>query len=142
MERVDKVGMENICLKKNMSRFAKAIDTMCTISPLRDGLGLLGTGQAALDILNNRYKPIFGMDNGTGDILSRLKCPEGIRIKAQPRPITCKEHRVGWVRVKERTSSAGVHVCHWKCDSSNILLNWINTFMADMPFLSGYSPKR
>ena len=51
VERVDTEGMENIYLNENVSEFTQAISILCTISPLRDNLGFLGTGQAALYIM-------------------------------------------------------------------------------------------
>ena len=68
VERVDKEGMENICLNDNVSRFTQAIGTLCTISPLWDNLGLLGIGQATPYILNDRYKPSTGIDTSTREI--------------------------------------------------------------------------
>ena len=67
----------------------------CTISQLSDEMGLLETGLASVYILNGKYEVPYGVDDGTNHILSHIKCPKGINIKSQPRPITCEEHRVG-----------------------------------------------
>ena len=65
-------------------------------------------------------------------------------MKRQPSPITCAEHSSGWTKVRERTQSSpsGLHVGHWKCGSMDPNINWVNTYLANIPFLSDYLPKR
>ena len=76
-------------------------------------------------------------------VIDSLKAKDDMTIKKQPSPITCEEYKDGWKKVKEKTSSSpsGLHVGHWKCGSLNPMINWLNTSMANIPFMSGYSPK-
>ena len=46
--------------------------------------------------------------------------------------------------MRERTSSSpsGLHVGYWKCHSMASNINWVNTSLTNIPFLSGYSTKQ
>ena len=94
VEKVDKEGIENVCLNENQRRFTQPHGTPCIVFSLSDELGLLGTGQASEDILKGRYVPLVIVDNGIRNILSHLKCPSGIKINTQLKPITCEKYRV------------------------------------------------
>ena len=144
MESVTKSDIEKGCLESYERTLTQTKGTPMTISPLIDDFGLLGTGSAADELLRGTYNFPEGIDKSVKSVLDNMKCPETIKLTKQPIPITCNEHKSGWNKVKERTSSSpsGLHVGHWKCASADENLNWLNTSMANIPFLSGYSPRR
>ena len=143
-DKVTRKDIEEATLSENERRFTQSLGTPFTISPMVEELGLLGTSQAADDILQGDYTPPAGTGRDMQTILDHLQCPDSTQIKTQPNPITCEEYRRGWRKVKEKISSSptGLHVGHWKCGSLDNTINWVNASMANIPYLSGYSPSR
>ena len=144
VERLTREDLEYACLQENVRRFTQTKGTPLTIGPLLEALGLLGKGEFADAIMKGTYRLPPGVDPAIQTVLDSLKADKNITICKQPSPITCEEYKSGWKNVKERTSSSpsGLHVGHWKCGSLNPMINWLNTSMANIPFMSGYSPKR
>ena len=139
-----RLDIERAALKEIQRGSTQTKGTTLTEEPMLNELGHLGIGPAADAILDGTYVPPHEVADDVGDILKSLKCPPTIRMQRQPSPITCEEHSSGWKKVRERTSSSpsGLHVGHWKCGSMDSNINWVNTSLANIPFLSGYSPKR
>ena len=118
--------------------------TTLTVFPIVDELGHLGVGPAADAILNGAYVSPTEIGEDVVDVLNSLVCPPTICMQRQLSPLTCVEHSSCWKEVKERASlsPSGLYVGHWKFDSIDPNINWVSTSLANIPFLSGYSPKR
>ena len=143
-EKVTKEDVERGTLQENERRFTQANGTPMTISPLLEEFGKLGNGPQADNLLRGQYTSHGGIDAKTEMILQHLKTKEGIIPAVQPIPISREELAEGWKRVKERTSSSpsGLHIGHWKAGCDDPGIHWINTTMINIPYMSGYSPKR
>ena len=143
-EQIEELEIVKGCLVENERRFTQSNVTILRQSPMKEDMGLIGTGDVGDKILEGNYRVPGGVDESVQDILNNLKSVENIKIRKQPVPITCNQHKTGWRKVKERTSSSpsGLHVGHWKCCSMDDTINWINTSLTNIPYLSGYSPKR
>ena len=143
-EQIEEGEIVKGCLIENERRFTQSNNTTLRKSPMKEDLGLLGIGEEGDRILEGSYKVPEGVEEVVQDVLNNLKEVDNIKVRKQPIPITCKQHKKGWEKVKERTSSSPsrLHVGHWKCGSMDDLINWVNTSMINIPYLSGYSPKR
>ena len=143
-EKVTKEDVERGTLQENERRFTQANGTPMTISPLSDEFGKLGNGPQADNLLRGLYTSHGGIDEKTERILQHLKTKEDMIPVVQPRPISREELAEGWKRVKERTSSSpsGLHIGHWKAGCDDPGIHWINTILINIPYMSGYSPKR
>ena len=143
-DNVTRLDIEVATLVENEHRFTQSLGTPLTVSPMVEELGLLGTGKGADEIFQGEYIPPEGTDRQMHSIFSHLKCPDSMKITRQPPLIMCELYRQGWRKVEEIISSSptGLHMRHWKCGSLDDTINWVNTSMANIPYLSGYSPKR
>ena len=143
-EKVSKEEVEQGTLEENERRFTQAKGTPMTTSPLKDDLGLVGDGIQAVNLLKGQYTCNSSVETSVDNILSHLQTKKDEDIIEQPVPITQFELNEGWRRVKERTSSSpsGLHVGHWKAACKDPALLWVNTVMLNVPYRSGYSPKR
>ena len=114
------------------------------VSPILEELGLLGIGDTTDAMLDGTYVPPVNTTPELSNILKHLKCSDNIVRHRQPTPITCDAYRKGRRGVKEIISSSPskLHTGHWKRGSLDPSINWVNTSLANIPFLSGYSPKR
>ena len=144
IERTTREDLEYACLKENKRRFTQDKGTPLITRPFFEALGLLGKRKFADTNMKRTYRLPPGVDPAIQTVLDSLKADKNITICKQPSPITCEEYKSGWKNVKERTSSSpsGLHVGHWKYGSLNPMINWLNTSMANIPFMSGYSLKR
>ena len=114
------------------------------VSPLVNELGYLGVGDAANAITEGNYAVPPGCDDTTQAVLNSLEKYDNIPILHHTKLFSCIEYQQGWRKVKERKVSIhlGMYVGHWKCDSTDPSINWINTCMENVSFLSRYSPKQ
>ena len=143
-EKCTKNEVEQGLLEENERRFTQAFNTPLTIPPLSSDFGLLGNGPEADNLLQGNYTPPSSVDPTTAEVLSNLSITDTPKHTIQPTPITCNELCEGWQRVKERTSSSPstLHVGHWKAVCSDPATTWVNMVMINIPYISGYSPKR
>ena len=144
VEYNDQLGIERSCLEENEKRFTQANKTTMLVSPMVDTIGLLGTGEAAEQILEGDFTAPDVCGPNLQKVLTHLKINKRLKKTTQAQPINCDEYKEGWKKVNERTSSSpsGLHVGHWKCGSTDPRINWINTCLANIPYMSGYSPRR
>ena len=74
-----------------------------------------------------------------------LQLKGGAKAVWQPKPLSVDECKMGWKNTKEKVSSAarmGTHMGHWKAGYKNSYIAEGHTAMANIPYLSGYSPQR
>ena len=79
------------------------------------------------------------------EVLKYLTLKEGTSIDHRPTPILVEECQSGWSKVSERTSSAmtdSIHFGHWKAGYMDDNIGIVYTAMANIPYLTGYSPRR
>ena len=145
IELVEKIAMEEALLEAYETTLTQANKTPCMMSPLKERLGSCGTGDLANALIHGDYTNLDGVDGATQEVLKYLQLKEGSNNIFIPKALDVDECKVGWKKAKERTSSAmqmGTHFGHWKVGHTDDEIAGIHTGFANIPFLTGYSPKR
>ena len=107
---------------------------------LRD-IGLLGDGPHVDNILNGLYIIPDEADDGTRLYLQSLVRPATFRPSTHQYGL--EDFKTSWKRTKERTSSHGpAHFGHYKAGCTHTDIAKVHYHMAEIPFISGYSPER
>ena len=86
-----------------------------------------------------------GVDESTKEVMKYLALKGDTGKKYVPTPIDVMECKHMWKNTKETTSSAmkqGTHFGHWKVGYSDDEIGNIHTAFANIPYLTGYSPRR
>ena len=145
VELVDKLDMEQALLEAYEKTLTQANATPCMLSPLRERLGACGTGDVVEDLLQGNTVELNGVEEATKEVLKYLAFKGGKRSHFNPKPLGVEECQQGWKKAKERTSSAmreGTHFGHWKVGYLDDEIAEAHTGLANVPFMSGYSPQR
>ena len=141
----DKGQMEGILLDAYEHTLTQANGTPCMRSPLRERLGLCGTGSLVDDILLGDLDSLEGVDDSTVEVLKYLSLKNGRYDFSPPLPLSVEECQEGWCKTNERIASAmseGTHYGHWKAGHLDVSIATVHTFFANIPFQSGYTPAR
>ena len=56
----------------------------------------MGTGEEGDRILEGNYKVPEGVEEVVQDVINNLKGVDNIKVRKQPKPITCSKHKKGW----------------------------------------------
>ena len=86
-----------------------------------------------------------GIGEDTREVLKYLALKGGNFRMYIPRPLDVQECKQGWMHAKESTSSAmknGTHFGHWKVGYQDDEIAAVHTGLVNIPFMTGYSPKR
>ena len=145
MEIIDKLELERALLVAYETTLTQSNTTPCMISPLKERIGLCGTGDLVEDLLEEEDIYLDGVDKSTLEVLKYLKLKSGIFKDYRPVPLGVDECQQGWYKAKERTSSAskfGTHFGHWKVGYLDDDIATVHTRFANIPFMTGYSPQR
>ena len=115
--------------------FTLTHDTPPLQEPLRSELDLLGTTEAAQQILEGTYECPEGVDEFTRDFLSVLCHPHN-EIPEFSCEISRKDFQQYWHRAQERTSSSfsGLHFGHYKAASHDNFLSDMHSYSTQFAF--------
>ena len=149
IELVEKTAMEKALLEAYALTLTQANTTPCMVSPLKDIFGDYGTSHDSYKLTHGDTsvldEGLYGVDESTIEVLKYLTLKgDGIQ-QYIPRPLNVEECKQGWKRATERTSSAmkyGTHFGHWKAGYCDDEIAAVHTGLANIPFTTGYSPKR
>ena len=83
------------------------------MSPLKEVLGPCAIEQGAQELPLSRVKSIDGVSNATREVLKYVALTEGTTLHTLPIPILTSEYQSGWIKTKERPSSAMKHGTHF-----------------------------
>jgi len=77
------------------------------------------------------------MTNNPQQLLPLLQRPE--MIKDHPEQITEEQHKQGWMKAKEATSSSlsGAHFGHYKAGTTHKIINKLHMLLMDIPLCIG-----
>ena len=150
VELVDKKDMESALLEAYAITLTQANNTPCMRSPLKEFLGAYGTSDNSSRIVQGELLhldsgTIDQVDNSTLEVLKYLAMKGGRSDHFTPKPLDVVECQQGWKKATERTSSSmriGTHFGHWKAGYCHDDIAVIHTALANIPFTSGYSPRR
>ena len=145
IELIDKEEMERALLEAYEKTLTQSNRTPCMSSPLVERLGLSATKETAHNVLHGYYFNEEGIEDTTIEVLKYLEFKEGTKQIFKPKPLNVPECKIGWGKAKERTSSSmrnGTHFGHWITGYLDHEIATIHTGLANIPYMSGYSPKR
>jgi hypothetical protein len=151
--QTDEDGIKTVCetqatmikafFKENDSRFSQTELTPPMQAPLVDDLGYLAETDMAEQVLEGTYEPAPEVDQYAKELLHELRRPECVR-KQGPISITATaaEHVRGWKITKEKSAEpSGPSMAEVKAASQDPILAEIDTFMRNLPYTKGFSPR-
>ena len=141
----DKEGMEEALRRENSRRFTQANNTPLMRGRIYHEIGVLPSEEATKALLQGNYTAPHDAAPAVHEVFDHLQAREDTKIVWRPDPLTVAECTFGWNKTKEKVSSAeryGTHMGHWKAGFQNTYIAGIHTAMANVPYQTGYSPKR
>jgi len=138
----NKEAIERACLEEAHQRFTQASHAPIFQLSKQEGLHSLGVGSQAFNqILAGTYDVSHISDPFTQKLLLHLQRPSSVQ---ELLPRTEEEYLRGWKKAKETTSSSpsGVHFGHYIAGLEERTVAKLNYLMANIPMLTGMSPKR
>ena len=141
----DKQKMEDAIIEENIKKFHQTEPTCPFIQqPLQSHFGFYGEGKATKQVFEGTYSPPAGLDKYTKEFLSVCKKDETTQKQGEKSlQRTLETFSRGWEKMKEKTSSNGtLHFGHYKAATTHPSLIYMHYQMAEIPFRTGYSPKR
>ena len=138
----NKEDMENAIMNENRQKYHQTEKTCPFMrDPLKNHFGEVGTGPAIDMVLDGGYYMPQGLTEQTEEYIRQCKIPEVENIKTNlRRPL--EKYRKSWEKIKEKTASRELHFGHFKAAMKNDYITSLHYIMAEVPFRSGYSPKR
>lgn len=138
----DKYHMEKAIINENKDKYHQT-EQSCPFmhSPLRQHFGDKGLGPYTEDVLKGNYSIPDTVSEYTKDFLELCKLPEGELI-VNPMTRSLDYFCQSWKKMKERTSSRGLHFGHYKAAAEHDDLMELHYRMAEIPFRTGYVPDR
>mmetsp|Transcript_5909 Transcript_5909/g.9058 ORF Transcript_5909/g.9058 Transcript_5909/m.9058 type:complete len:1660 (+) Transcript_5909:3576-8555(+) len=134
---------EQLC-RANQRKYQLAYDTPILQEPLRTELGLDGLTSNAKNITEGKYTPTTSNCYEKAWFQHMEKSEIAKADKSQVQPMTLQEYREGWKKAKEKTSSNtyGPGYSEYKAASRDEALATVELLLLNIPFQTGYSPKR
>lgn len=140
-----KQDIEHAIMVENERKYHQASGTPFMQPPLLNDFGYLGLGPQAEAVMKGEYQIPTGVDQYTAQFIQHLRM-EPVIAQAPLIPVyfTTEEWKAGWKKVKERTATGSdfLHFGHFKAGCTNDIIANFEATMANIPLLSGYSPKR
>jgi len=123
-----KESIEEACLAEAKAQFTQANDTAFLMEPLLSELGIIGIQRMQFDQIaaGNYIAPPATLINAQ-QLLPLLQWP--MMLSNYPHKITPEQHKQGWKKAKETTSSSlsGTHFGHYKAGANHELINALHT---------------
>ena len=151
--QTDEDGLKTVCetqetmvkafFQENDARFSQTESTPPMQPPLVNDLGYLAETEKAEQVLEGTYEIPHGVDKYARELIHELRRPEIVRKKGPiSTVITPVEHTQGWRRTKEKSAEpSGPSMAEVKAASQDNVLASIDTFMRNLPYTQGFSPK-
>jgi hypothetical protein len=151
--QTDEDGIKTVCetqetmvkafFKENDERFSQTEPTPPMQPPLVNDLGYLAETEMADQVLEGTYEIPQEVDRYTQELLQELRRPEIVRKKGPIHTVvTPAEHTQSWKRTKEKSAEpSGPSMAEVKAASQDEVLAGIDTFMRNLPYTKGFSPK-
>ena len=151
--QTDEDGTKTVCetqktmikafFKENDSRFSQTESTPPMQPPLVVDLGYLAETEMAEQVLDGSYEPTQDVDQYARELLHELRRPEIVRRRTPiATRVTTDEHVQGWKKTKEKSAEpSGPTMTEVKAASQDLILAEIDTFMRNLPYTKGFSPR-
>ena len=138
----DKVQMEDAIINENRGKYHQTESTCPFMQqPLRQHFGDKGVGPKTESLLDGKYQIPSKLSEHTKDYLELCKLPEG-ELVINPLTRSMDYFCTSWKKMREQTSSRGLHFGHYKAATEYPNLMTAYHRMAEILFRSGYSPDR
>ena len=145
VEMNTKYAMEEALRSENNRRFTQANDTPLMRGRIYDEFGTIPSQEITSAILDGTYIAPHDTAPEVNEVLTYLQLKDSASAVWKPKPLTVEECKIGWKNTTEKVSSAakyGTHMGHWKAGFQNDHIAAIHTTMANVPYQTGYSPRR
>jgi hypothetical protein len=131
--------IEVVIIEENRHKYHQT-ENYCPFlqDPLLSDFGMFGKGPGTTQVLNGTYRCHDSIDEYTRDYIKLCKL-SSTHIKLDR---SAQDFKKGWRKTDERTSSQHLHFGHFKAACKNELNILVHYVLAEIPFRSGYSPKR
>jgi hypothetical protein len=138
-ELSNKTEIEEAIIEENRHKYHQT-ERYCPFlqEPLLSDFGLFGEGPGTTQVLNGTYECQESIDEYTRDYIKLCKL-SSTQTKLDR---SAQEFKQGWRKIDEKTSSRHLHFGHFKAACKNELNILVHYVLAEIPFRSGYSPKR
>jgi len=134
-----KESIEEACLAKAKAQFTQANDMAFLMEPLLSELGIIGIQRMQFDqITDGNYTAPPVTPSNAQQLLPLLQWPT--MLSNCPHKITPEQHKKGWKKAKETTSSSlsGAHFGHYKAGGNHKLINALHTMLTDILLRMGF----
>ena len=146
MEHTDRRDIDTACAAENQRKYHL---TECGNSQLLSNrfiqdLGHHGEGTKVPNVLNGTYIHPQITTQATRDFLAACKTDTATLTLSKPPNVTerYKLQRESWDSRKEKTTTYNQSMAHYKAIFSDNFVSWFFFQRADIPEMTGYSPKR
>ena len=146
MEHTDRTEIDIACATENQRKYHL---TECGTSQLLSNrfiqdLGHHGEGAEVQNVLRGTYIPPQQSTQATIDFLEACKTDPATLALSRPPNVTdqYKIQRASWDSRKEKTTTYNQSIAHYKAIFSDNFVSWFFFQRADIPEITGYSPKR
>ena len=138
-----KEELEREIISSNIKKYHQT-ENSCPFfnEPLYSDFGRFGEGPETKNLCQGKYKIPEGVDEYTADFLK--ECVNNYNNHKNEADLTRHpaQYRQSWKKMKEKTSSNGLHFGHYMAATRSDLITIGHWALADIPFKTGYSPQR
>jgi hypothetical protein len=145
VEHTDKKSIEQLIAQENEAKYHQTEGGSQLLDPVFiDSLGSFGEGKDIPSVLDGTYIPPIEASTATADYISActFSRQQSSLIGTKTTSQRYTEQVSSWVQRKEITCTHNHHIGHYKVVFKDEKLNWFFFQRADVPEISGYSPKR
>ena len=145
-EHTDKHAINKACANENQRKYhlTESGTSQFLDEEFIKDLGHHGEGPEIVSVLNGTYVPPEKSTQPTKDFLAACKTPPAtLHLGKHPAvPTRYKTHTKSWKCRKEKTTTYNQSMAHYKAIFSDKYISWFFFQRADIPEVTGYSPKR
>ena len=146
IEHTDKSTIDKVCAKENQRKYhlpETGTSQLLSDEFIKD-LGHHGEGSEVKKVLDGTYSPPNHTTQATKDFLSACATqPSTLHLATRPNvQARYKLQTESWKCRKEKTTTYNQSMAHYKAIFSDKYISWYFFQRADIPEITGYSPKR
>ena len=137
-----KESLENAIIKENTKKYHQTESSCPLFHPsIYNQIGSIGDGPAASDILNRTFEPPEVISQSTKDFLTYVQKSSSIQdLSIEECLMSLQDFKTRWRNVKERTSSIGPHIGHYKAATQHDGLSRLFHLKSEIPLLGEFAP--
>ena len=145
-EYTDRNAIDKICATENQRKYhlpESGTSQFLNDTFIKD-LGHHGEGPEIQNVLDGTYLLPTNTNNATQDFLEACNTPKSIQ-KLAKHPSIQERYKIitqSWKYRKEKTTTYNQSIAHYKAIFQDKFLSWFFFQRADIPEITGYSPKR